>query len=94
MKQWLFAAGMALALSAQAASPEWVAAKVMTVDPARSRVTLAHERIPSIDMDAMTMPFKVRKGIDLKRFKPGDKVRFQVANKDDHLTIEAMEKAK
>jgi Cu/Ag efflux protein CusF len=32
--------------------------------------------------------------VDLKAFKAGDKVRFRVANKDDHLVVEAMEKSK
>ena len=40
------------------------------------------------------MPFKFEKTVDLKPFNAGDKVRFWVANKDDHLVVEAMEKAK
>jgi Cu/Ag efflux protein CusF len=40
------------------------------------------------------MPFKVGKGVDLGAFKAGDKVRFRVLNKEDHLVVEAMEKAK
>jgi Cu/Ag efflux protein CusF len=93
MRHWIFATALALASAAQAAPPEWTAAKVVKVDPERSRVTLDHQRIKSIDMDAMVMPFKVEKAVDLKAFKAGDKVRFRVASKDDHLVIEAMEKA-
>lgn len=88
------ALALALAAAAQAAPPEWVAAKVVKVEPERSRVTLDHARIKSIDMEPMVMPFKVEKGVDLKAFKAGDKVRFRVANKDDHLIVEAMEKSK
>lgn len=94
MKEWIFATALALAFAAHAASPEWTAAKVVKVDPERSRVTLDHEWIKSIDMAPMVMPFKVEKGVDLKAFKAGDKVRFRVANKDDHLVVEALEKAK
>ncbi len=94
MRRLFFALAMAVAAAAQAAPPEWVAAKVVKVDEERSRMTLDHARIKSIDMEPMVMPFKVEKGVDLKAFKAGDKVRFRVANKDDHLVVEAMEKSK
>ena len=94
MKHWLWAFALSGAIGAHASPPEWVAATVVKVEPARSRVILNHARIASIDMDAMTMPFKVEPGVNLKRFKPGDKVRFTVANKDDHLVVQSMEKAK
>jgi Cu/Ag efflux protein CusF len=94
MRHWVFAVAMGFAFAAHAGPPEWVAAKVVKVEPDRSRVTLDHERITSIDMEAMVMPFKVQTGVDLKPFKPGDKVRFRVANKDDRLVVEAMEKSK
>ena len=57
-------------------------------------MTLDHEFIKSIDMVTMVMPFKVDKSVDLKAFKAGDKIRYRVANKGDHLVIEAMEMAK
>lgn len=94
MRHWLFAAALAMGFAAHAGPPEWVAAKVVKVEPERSRVTLDHERIKSIDMEAMVMPFKVEKAVDLKPFKAGDKVRFRVGSKDDHLIVEAMEKAR
>ena len=93
MRHWLLAAALLGAVATHAAPPEWVAATVVKVDPERSRVTLDHARIVSIDMEAMVMPFKVDQGLDLRRFKPGDKVRFTVASKDDHLVIQAMEKS-
>lgn len=92
MKHWLVAAALALAGAASAAPPEWVDAEVIKVEPKRSRVLLKHEEIKSIGMGAMTMPFKTGKAVDLRRFKPGDKVRFTVVNKDDHLVVDAMEK--
>ncbi|TWO72995.1 copper-binding protein [Caenimonas sedimenti] len=94
MRHLFFAAALALGFAAHAGPPEWVAAKVVKVEPERSRVTLDHERVKSIDMEAMVMPFKVAKAVDLKPFKAGDKVRFRLANKDDHLVVEAMEKAR
>lgn len=94
MKPWLLAATLAGAAATQAAPPEWVAATVVTVDPARARVTLDHAAIRSIDMAAMVMPFKVEAGVDLSRFKPGDRVRFTVVDKGEHLMVQALEKAK
>lgn len=92
MKQWLLAAALALAGVAGAAPPEWVSAEVTKVEPQRSQVLLKHEEIKSIGMGAMTMPFKTGKSVDLRRFKPGDKVRFTVVNQDDHLVVDAIEK--
>jgi len=42
-------------------------------------------------MEAMIMPFKVADGTSLAAFKPGDKVRFTVVEKNDHLVIDAIE---
>ena len=89
---WIAAA--LLAASVHAGPPEWVAAKVVKVDAQRSRVTLDHARIKSIDMEPMVMPFKVEPTLDLSRFKPGDRVRFSIALKDEHLVVQAMEKRK
>ena len=94
MKHWLLAAALVGAAAAQAAPPEWVAATVVTVDAGLSRVVLDHAVIRSIDMAAMVMPFKVEPGVDLSRFKPGDTVRFTVVGKDDHLVVQALERAK
>jgi Cu/Ag efflux protein CusF len=91
MKNWFLAAALMCATASWGAPPEWVRAEVVKVEPERSRALLRHERIPSIRMEAMTMPFTVEKGVDLSRFKAGDKVRFTVVNKDDHLVLSAME---
>jgi Cu/Ag efflux protein CusF len=74
------------------AAPPWVHATMVRVDTERSRVVLEHERIPRIDMDAMTMPFKVDNSVPLAGFKPGDKVRFTFVERDDHLVIDALER--
>jgi len=94
MKSWFVGAALLGAAAVTAAPPEWVAAKVVKVDADRSRVTLDHARIKSIDMEPMVMPFKVEAGVDLRPFKPGDKVRFLVVTKNDHLVVQALEKTK
>ncbi len=72
---------------------EWVRGTVVRLDPARSRVTLNHERVKSIKMQAMTMPFKVASAQQLVPLKLGDKVRFEVVAKDDELLITHIEVA-
>lgn len=74
------------------AAPPWVHASVVRVDPERARIILDHERIPRINMDAMTMPFKVAEGVALGAFKPGDTVRFTFVERNDHLVIDALER--
>jgi Cu/Ag efflux protein CusF len=97
MKKFLFAAALAFAASAFSfavpafANPDWVAGEVVKVDPARKIVTLKHERIPSIDMDAMTMPFKVKDAAPLKTLKVGDKVHFHVIVEDGELFLHHLE---
>lgn len=92
MKHWIAMLAL-LCASVSEAAPEWVRAQVVSVDAAAARVTLKHERIKSIDMDAMTMPFKVAKDVALGGIKPGDRVRFVVATRSDHLVITALERA-
>lgn len=98
MKHLFAFAVLACAASAGAAPqqqpPQWTAARIVKIEPDKARVTLKHQPIKSIGMEAMTMPFKVDAGVSLVPFKVGDKVRFTVVMRDDHLLIDAMEAAK
>jgi Cu/Ag efflux protein CusF len=85
----------ALTLAAQTwAGTEWVRGTVVKLDAERNRVTLKHERIRSIQMAAMTMPFKVADGVQLAPLKVGDTVRFSVAMQNDDLLVTRIEVAK
>lgn len=64
----------------------------MKVEPERHRIVLNHEKIKSIGMDAMTMLFDTSPKLDLKNFKAGDSVRFQVKINDGVLEVIALEK--
>ncbi len=92
MNYWTVATLLACASSVWAA-PEWTRGVIVKVDPARAQVILKHERIKSIAMDAMTMPFKVAEGVALTSLKTGEKVRFTVKEANHHLVIDAMERA-
>ena len=76
------------------ANAEWVRAKVVKIEAEKSRVTLQHERIKSLPMEAMTMPFKVESAALLGRIKVGQRVRFTFVEKDGHLVINALEPLK
>lgn len=71
--------------------PEVVWAEVVKVDAPRSKITLNHAPIKSIQMEAMIMPFKVKDRAMLARLKAGDQVRFSVAMQDDELLITRIE---
>ena len=93
MKRWILSLALVCATSAFAAS-EWVRGEIIQLAPERSQITMKHEAIKSIGMDAMTMPYKVANAAVLKGFKRGDAVRFTVKVKGDQWLIDAMEHAK
>ena len=90
MKNWIAIAVFACPLFVWA-EPDWTRALIVKVEPEKARVVLNHQRIKSIGMEPMIMPFKVANGAALAAFKPGDKVRFTVIEKNDHLFIDAIE---
>src|SRR5215217_4605536 len=59
----------------------FVAGEVKRIDKAAGKVTLKHDAIPNLGMDAMTMVFRVEEPASLDKLKPGDKVKFRA----DHL---------
>ena len=62
------------------------------LEPNANRVNMTHDPIPAIDWPAMTMPFKVKPGVDLKAFSPDDKVEFDLEKGDDGYVIKSMRK--
>lgn len=74
--------------------PEWIGGEIIRVQQSKNIVVLKHEKIPSVCMDAMTMPFEVNGSVALNKFAAGDKIRFQVKIIDKELIITSMEKKK
>jgi Cu/Ag efflux protein CusF len=72
--------------------PEWINAEVTRLQLERNRVTLKHERIASIKMDAMTMPFKLKDTKLFEGYKVGDKLQIVVKNDDGDLFITQVRK--
>jgi Cu(I)/Ag(I) efflux system periplasmic protein CusF len=88
---------LAIALSISAAAAQTlpdVAAEVKKVDQSAGEVTLKHDRIPNLDMEAMTMAFKASNPAMLKDLKAGDKVKFQADMVHGDLVVTSIEKAK
>ena len=79
--------------------PAWadgnmVKAEVVKVDKSAGKITLKHGPIKNLDMDAMTMVFRVQKQEMLKGLKAGDRVKFAADRVNGQITIIKMEKVK
>ncbi|WP_375276276.1 copper-binding protein [Methylorubrum thiocyanatum] len=88
---------LALAALLALAGPAWaqsVKATVTKVDQDAGKVTLDHQRIPKLDMDAMTMAYKVKDPAMLKDLKSGDKIEFDVDEAGGEYTVTKIRKAK
>ena len=66
-------------------------AAVRKVDKEAEKITLKHEAIPSLDMPAMTMVFRVSDPKFLERVKTGDKVRIAVEKVGGQFTVTKIE---
>jgi len=99
MKRLLLAFALAwatLAYGQDAPSDQtWVSAEVVRVNVERGRVTLKHERIDTrtVQMDAMTMAFRVRQPAQLAGLKPGDKVQFAFSNDEGEVVVTELRRA-
>ncbi|RUP22636.1 MULTISPECIES: copper-binding protein [Methylobacterium] len=71
-----------------------VAGTVKKVDESAGKVTLDHENIPNIGMDAMTMAYKVQDPALLKGLKPGERVRFSADRVNGSIAITRIQKSK
>src|SRR5262245_29257096 len=85
---FVLAAGAALAQTAT------VDGQVQKIDPAQGKVTLRHAPIKNLDMDSMTMVFRVQDPAQLQGLKAGDKVRFAADRVNGQITIIKIEKAR
>ena len=68
-----------------------VSGTVKKVDPVTGKITLDHQRIPNVDMDAMTMAYKVQAPALLTGLKPGDKVRFSAEDINGQTVVVRIE---
>ena len=68
--------------------------QVTKIDAKQNRITLRHGPIKNLDMDSMTMVFRVKDPAMLKQVKVGDKVKFEADRVNGQITVIKIEKAK
>lgn len=101
MRITLSAAIGAVAILAATLSPSLVTAQqemtdgqVTKIDEPADKITLKHGPIKNLDMDDMTMVFRVKEKAMLKTVKVGDKIKFRAERVNGQLTVTQMTKAK
>ena len=88
LKRTLYLAGALALLSVPAfASNHRVKAEVIKVDKQAGKITLRHGPIKNLDMDAMTMVFRVAGQSMLDEVKAGDRVEFEAERMNGAITI-------
>ena len=85
---------LALAMPAYAQTAPLVDGKVVKIDESAGKITLDHQKIPNLEMPAMTMVFHTSDPALLKTVKAGDSVKFSADKVNGQLTLTSIEKAK
>ena len=86
--------GLALPPAAVAQTSKNVDGTITRIDEAGARMTIRHGPLKELDMDGMTMAFRVKDPDMLKDAKAGDQVKFDVEKSQGQLTIIKIEKKK
>ncbi|MGB3274299.1 MAG: copper-binding protein [Xanthobacteraceae bacterium] len=100
MPKFVVAAATAIALTAlsfgaaTAAQHDLTEGEVTKVDVPAERITLRHGPIKPLDMDGMTMLFRVQDKAMLKAVKVGDKIKFRAERIGGGITLTYIEKRK
>jgi Cu(I)/Ag(I) efflux system protein CusF len=76
-----------LAASPAVADGDMVKGEVVKVDKAAGKVTLKHGPIKKLDMDSMTMVFRVADPAMLDKMKAGDKIEFEADRVNGAITL-------
>lgn len=70
-----------------------VKAEVVKVDKPAGKMTLKHGPIKNLDMDSMTMVFRVADPSMLDKVKAGDKIEFEADRVNGAITVTKIGKA-
>lgn len=87
-------AALSLSGTALAQSLPTVSGTVEKVDTAQNKITIDHGPIKNLDMEAMTMVFRVQDAALLKDMKAGDKVQFTADRVNGQLSVTSIKKGK
>ena len=89
-----FAIATVLLISLSTAQAQSVRGQVKKVDAGAGKMTIDHAPIKSLNMDSMTMVFRVADPEMLKQVKPGDRILFDAERVNGAITVTKMRKAK
>ena len=96
MKRTFAASGLFVALTLSAAvlaqGVPTVSGTVEKVDAAQNKITIDHGPIANLEMEPMTMVFRVQNPSMLKQVRPGDKVQFTADRVDGQITVTSIKK--
>jgi Cu(I)/Ag(I) efflux system periplasmic protein CusF len=90
-------AAFAISLGASPAAfgqAKTVDGSVQKIDQGAGKVTIKHGPIKSLDMDAMTMVFRVQDPEMLKQVKVGQKIKFEADRVNGQITVTKIQPAK
>jgi Cu/Ag efflux protein CusF len=76
-----------LVVSPTLANSHLVKGDVVKVDKAAGKVTIKHGPIKKLDMDSMTMVFRVADPAMLDTVKPGDRIEFEADRVNGAITV-------
>ncbi|WID95068.1 copper-binding protein [Bosea vestrisii] len=85
---------LAFVLIALPAAAQSVSGTVTKVDEPQGKLTINHDPIKNLDMDAMTMVFRAGDPAMLKGLKAGTKVKFDADRVNGQITVTKLQKAK
>jgi Cu/Ag efflux protein CusF len=94
MGRLILAGSVVLALTAAGLAEDFVDGQITKIDKAQGKITLRHGPIKALDMDAMTMVFRVQDPKVLDTLKVGDRVRFTAARVEGQITVTSIRKAR
>lgn len=66
--------------------------EVKKVDKGAGKLTIKHGPLKNLNMDAMTMVFRVKASVTLDQVNVGDKIRFVAEEPNGQLTVTRLEK--
>ncbi len=85
---------LGMAVAANAGEAPMVNGEVTKIDESAGKITIKHDAISNLEMEAMTMVFKAGEGVAVKDVKPGEKIKFQAEKVNGQLTVMKVEKVK
>ena len=89
---WAALAAAVFVISPALADEGMVKGQVVKVDKAAGKVTLKHGPIKKLDMDSMTMVWRVADPAMLDKVKAGDNIEFEADGVNGALTVTKISK--